>query len=90
MRKKIFVLGQLEQPRQNTNLLYRHYKPNKPTKEGPVSFELFESPFPIISTGSRGHPSLVCMRGAKFYFPAQISFLFFHTGFHQAYPATFI
>ncbi len=33
--KKYFVVGRLEQPMQNKNLLYRHDKPNKPTKEGP-------------------------------------------------------
>jgi hypothetical protein len=34
LRKKIFLLGQLEQPRQNKNLVYRHGKPNEPTKKG--------------------------------------------------------
>ncbi len=43
--KKYFVLFRLEQPRQNKNLLYEHNKPNEPTKEGPLSFVLFESPF---------------------------------------------
>ncbi len=43
--KKYFVLGRLEQPRENRNLLYRHDKPNEPTKEGFLSFVLFESPF---------------------------------------------
>ncbi len=33
--KKYFVLGRLEQPRQNKKLLYWHAKPNKPTKKGP-------------------------------------------------------
>jgi hypothetical protein len=41
------------------NLLYRHDKPNEPTKEGPLSFVLFESPFTSISTVSSGQPSLV-------------------------------
>ena len=36
-----FVPDQLEQPRQNKNLLYRHDKPNGPTKKGPLSFVLF-------------------------------------------------
>jgi len=31
------VLGPLEQPRQNKNFLYRHYKAKEPTKEGPHS-----------------------------------------------------
>ena len=34
--KHIFVLGSLEQPRQEKNLLYRQDKPNKPSKEGPL------------------------------------------------------
>ncbi len=32
MVKKYFVLGRLEQPRQNKNLLYLHDKPTEPTK----------------------------------------------------------
>jgi hypothetical protein len=57
----LFVLGQLEKPRQNKNLLYQHGKSNEPTKEGPLSFVLFESPFTSVSKVSRGHPSLVSM-----------------------------
>jgi hypothetical protein len=60
--EKIFCIqGRLWQPRQLKNLLFRHDKPNKPikkTKEGPLSFVLFESPFTSVSTVSRGHPSL--------------------------------
>jgi hypothetical protein len=60
MRKKIFCTGlTTEKPRQNKNLFYRHDEPNEPTKEGPLSFVLFESPFISVSTVSRGHPSLV-------------------------------
>ncbi len=55
------VLGRLEQPRQNKNRLYWHDNPNEPTKEGPLSFVLFESPLTSILTVSRGHPSLVSM-----------------------------
>jgi hypothetical protein len=58
VRKIIFCTG-LEQPRQDNNLLYRHVESNKPTKEGSLSFVLFESPFTSVSTVSRGHPSLV-------------------------------
>jgi hypothetical protein len=36
-----------------------HDKPNEPTKEGPLSFVLFESPFTSVSKVSRGHPFLV-------------------------------
>jgi hypothetical protein len=42
----------LERSRQNKNLLYWHDKLNGPTKEGPLSFVLFESPFTSISTVS--------------------------------------
>jgi hypothetical protein len=52
-----FVLGP-EQPRKNKNLLNQHDKPNKPTKEGPFSFVILESPFTSVSTVSRGHPPL--------------------------------
>jgi hypothetical protein len=38
--------------------LYGHDDPNKPTKEEPFSFVLFEPPFTAVSTVSRGHPSL--------------------------------
>ncbi len=65
--KKYFVPGRLEQPRQNRNLLYRHDKPYEPTKEGPLSFVLFESPFTSVLTVSRVHPSLVslCTTGTE-------------------------
>jgi hypothetical protein len=42
--KNYFAEGRLEQPRQEKNILYLHDKPNEPTKEGPLSFVLFESP----------------------------------------------
>jgi hypothetical protein len=55
-RKNIyFVLGRLEQPRQNKNLLYRHDKPDELAKEGLFSFVHFEPPFTLVSTVSRGH-----------------------------------
>ncbi len=44
---------------QNKNLLYRHDKPNDPTKKEPISFVHFESLFTSVSTVSRGHVSLV-------------------------------
>jgi hypothetical protein len=46
-----------EQPRQDTNLLYRLDESNEPTKEGPHSFVLYKSPIASISTVSRGHTS---------------------------------
>ncbi len=61
VRKTYFVLGRLEQPRQDKNLLYPHDKPNEPTMEGSLSFLLFEFPFTSVSTVSRGHPSLVSL-----------------------------
>jgi hypothetical protein len=60
-RKKYFVLVRLQQLRQNKNLLYCHDKPNKPTKEEPLSFVFFESLFTSVSTVGRGHPSLVSL-----------------------------
>jgi hypothetical protein len=54
--KKCFVLGRLEQPRQNKNILYRHDKPNEPTKEKPLSFVLFEFSFTSVSTVRRATP----------------------------------
>jgi hypothetical protein len=40
------------------NLLYRHDKSSEPTKNGPLSFALFESPFPSQSNElTRGPPS---------------------------------
>jgi hypothetical protein len=60
VRKKLICTG-LEQRRQNKNLLYWQNKPNKPTKEGPLLFVLFESPFTSVSTVSRDHPSLVSL-----------------------------
>jgi hypothetical protein len=42
-RKKIFVLGRLEQPRQDKNLLCRQEESNEPTKKGvkePLLFKL--------------------------------------------------
>ncbi len=36
--------------------MYQHDKPNEPTKEGPLSYVLFESPFASVSSVSRGPP----------------------------------
>ncbi len=59
--KKYFVLGKLEQLRQDKNPFYLLDKPKEPTKEGLLSFVLFESPFTSVSTVSRSHPSLVSL-----------------------------
>ncbi len=47
-----------EQTRAAKNLLHRHDEPNEPTKEGPLSFVLFESPFTSVSGD---HPSLLSL-----------------------------
>jgi hypothetical protein len=39
--------------------------PTEPTKEGTLSFVLFESPFTSVSTVSRGHLSLVSLIGTE-------------------------
>jgi hypothetical protein len=39
---------------------------NEPTKEGPLPFILFESPFTSVPAVSRGHPSLVSLRKITF------------------------
>jgi hypothetical protein len=59
-----FVLGWLEQPKLNKNIFYRNNKPNGPTKEGHLSYVLFESPFTSVSTVSRGYSSLFFQVGA--------------------------
>jgi hypothetical protein len=55
------LLGWLERARQDINILYWHDdEPNEPTKEGPCQV-LQVSPFALVSTVSRGHPSLVSL-----------------------------
>jgi hypothetical protein len=56
--EQIFCTGMTRVAKAEKNILYRHDKPNEPTKEGPLSFLLFESPFTPVSIISRGHPSL--------------------------------
>ncbi len=53
-----YILGRLEPPRQNKNLLFRYDMPNKPAKKRPLSFVLFESPLqgPPLSSLSGYHP----------------------------------
>jgi hypothetical protein len=46
--KNLFLLGRLQQPRQNKNLLYRQDKSNVSTKEGSHSYLLFETPFASV------------------------------------------
>ncbi len=57
MRKKLFELGRLGQPRQDKDLFYRHDKP----KRIPYICTLWVPIPSSISTASRGHPSLYCI-----------------------------
>jgi hypothetical protein len=50
----------------NTSLLYRHDKPNEPTKEGPVSVVLFESRSPQFQQSAGANP-LYSLSGTKLY-----------------------
>jgi hypothetical protein len=63
--KNIFYWAEQNSQDRTKYLLYLHDKPNEPTREGPLSFVLFESPFPLVSTVSRGHPSLVSLKGLR-------------------------
>jgi hypothetical protein len=54
-------MGQLEQLVQNKNLFYLHDEPNEPTKEGPLSFVLFKTPFNSVSIVRMSHHSLVSL-----------------------------
>jgi hypothetical protein len=63
--KKICT-GPTRAAKANKDLLYRHDKRKEPTKEGPLSFVLFESPFSSVSTVSKDHPcSLSGRAGTK-------------------------
>jgi hypothetical protein len=59
-----------ERPRQDKNLLYRPVESNEPTNnnEGPLSFVLRKSPFTLVSTAGRSHPSLVSLLQTVQYF----------------------
>jgi hypothetical protein len=54
VRKIIFGTGLTRAAKAGKNLLYRHEEPNEPTKERPLSFVLFKSPFTSVSSVSRG------------------------------------
>ncbi len=60
-KEKIFCTGPARAAKAEKNILQLHDKPIEPTKEGPLSFVLFESPFISVSTVSRGRPSLVSL-----------------------------
>ncbi len=53
--------GPVRAAKAEKNLLYWHYEPSEPTKEGHLLYILLESPFASVSTVSRGHPSLVSL-----------------------------
>jgi hypothetical protein len=67
-RKIIFYIELTSAAKAGKILLYLHEEPNEPTKEGPLSYVLQESPF---ATVSRGHPSLV-LSGCTVYSLVQI------------------
>ncbi len=54
-RKNYFVLGRIEQLRQDKNLLYQHDEPNKQIIEGRLSYVPLESPI-RLSFNSRQRP----------------------------------
>jgi hypothetical protein len=59
VKEKIFFAGPTRAATiQDNNLLYGYDKSIEPTKEEPLSFVLFESPFPSVS---RGHPYLASL-----------------------------
>ncbi len=68
--KKYFVLGRLEQPRQDKKLLFLHDKPNKQTKEGPL---LFYSLSPLLPSSfiSRHRPPLSSLSASNTPTPIQ-------------------
>ncbi len=61
MRKKNIWTGPTRAAKAERNILFLHDKPKEPTKEGPLSFVLFEFSFTSVSTVSRGHLSLVSL-----------------------------
>jgi hypothetical protein len=66
-RNMLFVPGRLEQPRQETTLLYLHNGPKEPPKEGPLSCVLLESPFASVQQSDRNYyPSLVSLSVSVF------------------------
>ncbi len=56
MGEKYFVLGRLEQPRQNKNR--QATSPTNQLRKEPFHLYSLESPFTSVSTVSMGHPSL--------------------------------
>ncbi len=64
MRKKIFCTGSTRAAKAGQKSLVPARQANGPTKKGPLSFVLFESPFTSsVSTVSMGYPSLVSLEG---------------------------
>jgi hypothetical protein len=63
MRKKIFCTGPTGTAKagQKISCNSTTSPTNEPTKEGPLSFVLLETPIASVSTVSRGHPSLISL-----------------------------
>jgi hypothetical protein len=59
--KKIFCLGLTRAAKVEQKSIVPERESNEQTKEGSLSFVLFESSFTSVSTVSRGLPSLVSM-----------------------------
>ncbi len=60
--KNILYLSMtVEQLMQDKNLLYQNIEPNEPSKKGPLSNVLNESPFGSVWTNKRDYPSLVSL-----------------------------
>jgi hypothetical protein len=61
--KKIFCTGLTGAAQAEQNLLYQHVSPNKPIKEGSLSFVLPESLFTSVAIGWQGPPLSVSLVG---------------------------
>ncbi len=76
---KLFILSWLEQSRQSKNLLYRHGKPNEPTKEGPLSFVPID-----FSFNSQQGPPLPILFGYDFFIFISILIILFKNPNHNS------
>jgi hypothetical protein len=57
--KNVLYRNDYRAPKAEKNSCIGRDKPNETTKEGPLSFVFFESPFTSVSTVSRGYPALL-------------------------------
>jgi hypothetical protein len=60
-KTKIFVMGRLEQQRQDKNLLYRHHEPKDPTKKGSFHMYRYSSPHKSQFQQSAVTPLYCCL-----------------------------